>query len=142
MGELVAPGMAAEIVAIIEHQDPRAGDGAAIKPGRCEPADAAADHDEVVVFVNAGIAGMEIDPAPGQSVRDRESAVNLAAQPGERRRIERRRRELRGRRQPGADRQGHAVEKIPPRYFAHASTIARPRTTSPAAGRSGRSRRA
>ena len=51
--ELVAPGMAAEIVVVVEHEDARRRPGgAAVEPGGREPADARADHDEVVALLD------------------------------------------------------------------------------------------
>ncbi len=50
--ELVPLGVAAEIVVIVEDQDAGGRPGAPVEPRRRKPADAAADHDEVVGFVD------------------------------------------------------------------------------------------
>ena len=81
----------------------RGAGGPAIIPRRRKPADAAADHDEIVAFVDRGVVGVKIHAAARERMRDLESAIMLAAQTGERRRIaRRRRRQLLGRRQPDA----------------------------------------
>jgi hypothetical protein len=50
--ELVALGMAAKIVVIFEDEDlRRLAKGLAIEPGCCEPADAAADHYQIVLLL-------------------------------------------------------------------------------------------
>ena len=90
--ELVALGMAAEIVVIVEDEDARGRAGAAIEPGRCQPADAAADHDQVVALLDRQPVEGETPACARQRVRDLERAVVLAAQSGERGRIAHRRR--------------------------------------------------
>src|SRR5207253_2543063 len=51
--ELVALGVAAEIVVVVEDEDARVVPGrAAVEPGRGEPADAAADNDEIVALLD------------------------------------------------------------------------------------------
>jgi hypothetical protein len=113
VGELVARGVAAEIVAIVEHQNTRGRHRTTIIPRCGEPADAAANHDEIVALLDRRIAGVKIDAVARECMRDLERAVMLAPHTGERRRIVRRSRgQLRGRRQPGRNRQGYAVEKI------------------------------
>src|SRR5262249_30800515 len=50
--ELVALGVAAEIVVVIENEDTRKRISLAIEPRRGEAADAAADHDQVVILLD------------------------------------------------------------------------------------------
>ena len=85
--ELVAPRMATEIVVVVEEQDPFVLAGLLlIEVGRCESADAGSDHDEVVLFVEVGIAGGAF-PIPGQGVGHFVRSIVVATEPGERRRI-------------------------------------------------------
>src|SRR6185369_6651293 len=60
-GELVALGVAAEIIVVIEHKDARLRPGAAIEMGGREPADAAADHDQVVALLRLEPTGRVMD---------------------------------------------------------------------------------
>src|SRR5262249_56535099 len=58
--ELVALGVPSEIVVVVEDQDARRGaNGAAIEEGGREPADAAADHDQVVAFLGRNAVAPE-----------------------------------------------------------------------------------
>ena len=101
--------------------------GAPVEPGRGEPADAAADHDQIVSLLDRQAVEGEAFGLRAQRVRDLERAVVLAAQAGQRRRIARRlRRELRRRRQARRDGQRRAVEKIAPRD-RHGGSLARQR---------------
>jgi len=113
--------MAAKIVAIVEDENARIGPGgAAVEPGGCEPADAAADHDEIVALLDRRVVGVKVHAGARQRMGYLEGARMLAAQTGECRRMARRgRRRLRARRQPGRNRQGHAVEKVATGYSEH-----------------------
>ena len=95
------------------------GTGTPIEPRRRQPADAAADHDEVVAFLDRhGVDGE--GRAIAHVMSDLERAGMLPAQAGQRRRIAQRlRRDLRRRRQAGRDRQRRAVEKIATGNVAH-----------------------
>ena len=118
--KFVALGMAAEIVVIVEDEDARRRVGAAVEPGRRQPADPAADHHEVVALLDRQPAEGE-RPAVAQLVADLERAGMMAAHPGERRRIARRlRHDLRHGRKPGRDRERNAIEKITARDVGHA----------------------
>ena len=58
--------MATEIVVVVEQQDPFVLAGLLlIEVGRCEAADAGSDDDQVVLFVEVGVAGGAF-PIPGQ----------------------------------------------------------------------------
>ena len=50
--ELVALGVAAEVVVVVQDQDSRPAIGAPVEPGRRQAADAAADHDQIVALVD------------------------------------------------------------------------------------------
>ena len=114
-GELVALGVAAEIVVIVENQDAGGRLGAAVEPRRRKPADAAADHDEVVGLLDRQAIDRKFAPFSCERMGGLERAFVLAAQPRQRGRVAcRLRRELRRRRQAGRDRQSCAVEKIAP----------------------------
>ena len=77
--------MAAEIVAIVENEDARLfADGAAIKIGGGEPADAASDHDEIVARFGTGLVDAETLALTRKRMRRFERARMLAAQAGER----------------------------------------------------------
>jgi hypothetical protein len=52
--ELVALRVAAEVVVVVEDQDPRVGPRLLVEPGRAEPADARPNDDEVVLFARIG----------------------------------------------------------------------------------------
>ena len=113
--ELVALGVAAEIVVVVEHQDTRLRNGAPVEPGGGESADAAAHDHEVVVFLDRLSVAHEAPPFAREGVRDFKGAGVLAAQPGQCRRIARRLGgDLRRRRQPAGDGQGDAIEEIAP----------------------------
>src|SRR6185369_2013841 len=85
-GELVALGVAAEIIVVIEHKDARLRPGAAIEMGGREPADAAANYDEVVAFLRLETAGRIMDWRAGDRMRGLEAADMLPAQARECRR--------------------------------------------------------
>ena len=87
-GELVALGVAAEIVVVVEDEDAGGGPGgAAIEPGGRQPADAAADHDQIVAFLDRRAVERKALAVARLRVRGLERAGVLAAQAGERRRI-------------------------------------------------------
>ena len=80
--------MAAEVVVVVENQDPGGGHSRPVKVRRCESADASADNDEIVGLSGVGRrrrAGEE--PAVAQRVRHLVGAVVAAAHAGQRRRI-------------------------------------------------------
>jgi hypothetical protein len=64
--------MAAEIVAIVEHENSRGPGSSAIIPRRRKPADAAADHDQIVAFLNPCIVGVKIHAVARERMRDLE----------------------------------------------------------------------
>src|SRR5262249_55851018 len=123
--ELVALGVAAEIVVVVEDQDAGRGPGgAAIEEGGREPADAAADHDQVVAFLGRNAVEPEGGALARRQVRHFERAVVLAAQAGQRRRIARRLgRNLRRGRQPRGDRQRDAIEEVAAGDVAHGRSL-------------------
>ena len=121
-GELVALGVAAEIVVVFEDQDlGRVAMRLAIEPCRGEAADAAADHDEVVFLLDRLAGEVEFLAFARQPVRHLERAGMAAAQPGQRRRVIARGvgTKLVERRQAGGDRQCRPAQKIPPRDRRH-----------------------
>ena len=120
--ELVALGVAAEIVVVVEDEDARRwSGGATVEEGGSQPADAGADDDEIVSLLDRQPLDGEALAFERLRVRDLERARVLAAQSDERRRIAlglgcnlRRRREACG------DGQGYSVEKVAARN-RHAS---------------------
>src|SRR5690242_8391053 len=106
--------MAAEIIVIIENENARAvTERAAIEPRRGEPADAAADHDQIVSLFDRRILDAETPALVRKSMRHFERAGMLTAQPGQCRRIGGRRSgDLRGGSEAGADRQSGTAEKV------------------------------
>ena len=113
--EFVALGVAAEIVVVVEDQDAGGWLGAPVEPRRRKPADAAADHDQIVGFLDRQAVDGKLAAFARERMGDLERAFMLAAQPGQRRRIAcRLRRNLRRRRQAGRDGQRRAVEEIAP----------------------------
>ena len=113
--EFVALGVAAEIVVIVEDQDSGGRHGAPVEPCCRKPADAAANHDEIIAFLDRQAVDRKLAAFAGERMRDLERALVLSAHPRRRRRVASRlRRELRRRRQPGSNRQSRAVEKITP----------------------------
>ena len=69
MVELVALGVAAEVVVVVEDQDPRLrAVQLAMEVRGCEPADATADHDQVVSFVEQ-FRVVEMAALAGEGVR-------------------------------------------------------------------------
>jgi hypothetical protein len=71
--EFVALGMAAEIVVIVENKN--AGlrsERAAIKPCSRKPADAAANHDQIVALFGCGLIDAEALAFPRECMRDLE----------------------------------------------------------------------
>src|SRR5262249_34106737 len=111
-----------EIVVVIENEDARGWSGdATVEEGGSQPADAAADHDEIVGLLDRPPLEAEVLAFERLRVRELEGARMLAAQSGERRRVAlglgrdlRRRREARG------DGQGYSVEEVAARN-RHAS---------------------
>ena len=85
--ELVALGVAAEIVVIVEDEDARARARRAIELRRRQPADAAAHDHQVVAFAGAATARLRPEIAVAQAMRVLEDAGVAAAQAGEGRRI-------------------------------------------------------
>ena len=106
--------MAAEVIVIVEDEDARRGaGGATIEPGGREPADAGADHDQVVTLGDRKALEGKTPAFARLRVRHLERAGMLAAQAGERRRIAPRLRgDLRRRGQPRRDGERHAIEKV------------------------------
>src|SRR5262249_21139052 len=111
--ELIALGVAAKVVVVIENEDARAAAKALpVEPGGREPADAAADHHEIVALLDRQPVERE-RLAIAQIVADLERARMLPAQAGEGRRIAQRLRgELVGRGESGCHGQGEAVEEV------------------------------
>ncbi len=115
--------MAAEIIMVVEHEDARLRPGAAIEVSGREPADAAADHDQVVALLRLEPAGRIMGWRAGDRMRGLEAADVLPAQARERRRVAGRlRRNLHRGREPGRDRQRKAVEEIAAGHLAHAQS--------------------
>jgi hypothetical protein len=112
----------AEIVVIVEDEDARIlAARAAVEPRGGEPADPAADHDEIVLFLRRQALDRKRRAVAGEGVRRLERSGVLAAQPVQQRRIARRLcGNLRGRREPGGDVQRHAVDEIAPGDGSHA----------------------
>src|SRR5215471_2053393 len=109
----VAFSVAAKIVVIVEDEDAGVWSGSsAIEPGGREAADTTTNDDKIVVFLGRNPVDRK-RRAFAQRMRGLERPRMMAAHSGEGRRIERRLcRELRGRRQPGRNRQCDAVEEI------------------------------
>jgi hypothetical protein len=83
VGELVALGVTAEVITIVEHENPRVGPGGtAIIPCRRKPADAAANHNQIVALVDRRVVGVEVHLAARKRMRGLERAIMLAAEPG------------------------------------------------------------
>ncbi len=71
--ELVTLGMAAEIVVIVENENAALRpDRAAIKPRGRKPADAAANHDQIIALFGCGIVDAEAPAFTRQGMRDLE----------------------------------------------------------------------
>src|SRR5262249_4231727 len=107
--ELVALGMAAEILGIVEDQYARAGaEALAEQEGGRESADARTDDDKVVVLAGRRrVARLVPEILVADRVHDLEIGVGLALQPGERWRVgPRRLRIARTRAQGMAERRG------------------------------------
>ena len=121
-GKLVALGVAAEIVMVVEDQNPGAGAGVlSEEPGRGQPAYSAADHDKVIAFFDRHIIDRKMVALAADRVCDLERARMLTTQSRQGGRIaERISRELRGRSEPRGDRQRDAVEKVATRDRGHA----------------------
>ncbi|MNN37053.1 hypothetical protein D3C81_1509800 [compost metagenome] len=81
--ELVALGVAAEVVVVLDDQDARLRMLLAVEPGGRQPADAAADHHQVVLFLHLQAGGVECLLLPAHLVRHLEGARVAAAQAGE-----------------------------------------------------------
>ncbi len=86
--KLVAPGVPAEVVVVVEDEDARARELLAVKVRRGQPADAAAYDDQVVVLAGC-LRRRRLGPkrAVPQAMRDRIRRVVLAAQARQRGRI-------------------------------------------------------
>ena len=123
-GELVALGVAAEVVVVVEDQDAGVRPGRLpVEVGRGESADAAADHHQVELAPvrRAGVVpGPSLPDDAGQPVGDLERPRVAPAKTGERRRVgrgrlfraEQPRRERRKRREAG-DSDGDPVQEVP-----------------------------
>ena len=112
--ELVALGVAAEVVVVVEDQDagPWA-DGAPVEPRRRETADAAADDHQIVAILHRQIVHRKRSAFTRERMRGLERAGVVAAQSGECWRIASRLREdLRRRRQAGRNGKGDTVEEV------------------------------
>jgi len=120
--ELVALGMAAEIIVVVEDEDARGRpDGTAIEGGGSQAADARADDDEIVTLLDRQPVEGEAFAFARLRVCGLERTRVLSAQSGERGRIAQRlRRDLRRRREAGGHGQGHAIEKVAARNRRHA----------------------
>ena len=121
-GELVALGVAAEIVVVLDDQDlRRVAMRLAVEPGRGKAADAAADHHEIVFLLDRLAGEVEFLALARQPVRHLEGAGMAAAQPGQRRRVVARGvgAKLVERRQAGSDRQCRPAQEIAPRDRRH-----------------------
>jgi len=125
--KLVALGVTAEIVVIVENKNPRVGALLAIKMRRRQAADAGAHDNEVVVLSRrSDFAGLKQELAVAQTMGGFESAWMTAAQPGQgwrivsgqilrRLTVGQSGRKTGRQRLPGnSDRKWNAVEKIPP----------------------------
>src|SRR5262249_59732296 len=120
--ELVALGMAAEIIVVVEDEDARGRPGgAAIEGGSRQSADARADDDEVVTLLERQPVEREALAFARLRMRGLERARVLSAQSGERGRIAQRlRRDLCRGRKAGGDGQSHAIEEVAARNRRHA----------------------
>ena len=114
--------MAAEIVVVVEDEDAGGGPGGtAIEPGGCEPADAGADNDEIVAFLDRRAVERKARAVVRLRVRGLERAGVLATQPRERGRVAHGlRRDLGRGRETGGDGQRCAVEEVASRNRGHA----------------------
>ena len=114
--ELVALGVPAEIVVIVEDQDARLRSPCtAIKPGGGKPADPATDHDEIVLLLGRHIAHLKARAVAHEGMRRLERTGMLSAQPAQQRRVAAGLcGNLRGRRKPRGDAQCCAVDEIAP----------------------------
>ena len=121
--ELVALGMAAEVIMIVEHENARLRIGAPIEERRRKAADAAAHHDQIVALLGLQSAGRIMRRREHERMRGFECADVLPAQPGQRRGVAG---GLRGNlhrgREPGRDRERGAVEEIAAGNLAHSQT--------------------
>ena len=82
-GELVALGVAAEVVVVFQDQDACLGMFLAVEPGGGQPAQATADDHQVVVFADGQRVGVEDFFLPAHLVCQFEGADVAAAQAGE-----------------------------------------------------------
>jgi hypothetical protein len=121
--------VAAEIIVVIEHKDARLRPGAAIEMGGREPADAAADHDQVVALLRLEPTGRVMDWRTRHRMRGLEAAGVLSPRARECRRIAGGLcRNLHRGRESGRNRQRQAIEEIAAGHLAHAqSSYARAR---------------
>src|SRR5262249_29870021 len=121
--KLVAFGMPAEIVVIVEDQNAGARSCClAIEPSGREPADPAADHDQVVALLDHRIIDAEPTALAREGVGHFEGTRMLAAHAGQSRGVISQTcgGELSRRSQSGGDGKGAAVEKIAPSDGWHA----------------------
>ncbi len=86
--EFIALGVTADIVVVVEDQNARGLVSGAVEVRRREPADAAADDDQIVILAGRGDrAGLRPEVGVAQRVGGLETARMIAAQSGQRRRI-------------------------------------------------------
>ena len=86
--KFVALGVSAEIVVVLEDQDARRrAVGFAVEPRRGQSADAAADHDQIVILLDRQAGDIEGFALAADLMGDLEGSGMAAAQAGERRRI-------------------------------------------------------
>src|SRR5262249_12583431 len=119
--ELVALGMATEIIVVVEDEDARGRPGdATIEGGGRQSADARADDDEVVTLLDRQPVEREALAFARLHMRGLERARMLSAQSGECGRIAQRlRRDLCRWRKAGGDGQSHAIEEVAARNRRH-----------------------
>src|SRR5215813_753503 len=125
--ELVALGVAAEIVVVVEDENAGARtEGAPVEPGGRKPADAGADDHEIVALLDRQPAERE-GLAVAQLMSDLERAGMVSTHAGERRRVaEGLRGKLPRRRQPGRDRQRGPIEEVAPGDRGHSKVPPQP----------------
>ena len=84
--ELVALGVATDVVVIVENENARLRPLRPVEMRRRKPADAAADNDQVIVFAGRRHrTGAPPEVAVAQRMRGLETAWMIAPQPGQRR---------------------------------------------------------
>ena len=122
--KLIALGMAAEIVVVIQDQNARPGPRVAVKHGRRQPADAAANNDQIVLSV-AGVVGGQCQRPVAQRMRRLERARDdrRAIRSGQGGRDLRPRPPAPAGNSAAPARPGHSIQHIAPRdRLAHAET--------------------